>query len=105
MLTLALFVGRWGAVTFGSAGAIAVSGLAGLADAHAGALAAAQLAASGQIEVATAVWAIGAALASNTVLKMLLAFAAGGVRVGATYCALMVLPVAAFTVPLLLAPP
>ncbi len=65
VLTAALFVGRWGVETFGGAGAVAVSGLAGLADAHAGALAAAQLAAAGAISVTTAVWAIGAALATQ----------------------------------------
>jgi uncharacterized membrane protein (DUF4010 family) len=101
VLTVALLVGRWGAATFGAAGAVTVSGLAGLADAHAGALAAAQLAASGQISVGTAVWAIAAALATNTVLKCVLAFAAGGLRIGARYTALMVIPVVAFTVPLL----
>jgi uncharacterized membrane protein (DUF4010 family) len=103
VLTVALFVGRWGAETFGSAGAIAVSGVAGLADAHAGALAAAQLAASGQISVTTAAWAIAAALATNTALKVLLAVAAGGAAVGIRFAALMVVPVIAFTVPLLIA--
>ena len=102
VLTAALFVGRWGAATFGSAGAVTVSGLAGVADAHAGSLAAAQLAADGQIPVSTAVFAIGAPLATNTALKMLLAVAAGGWRVGVTYVALMVAPVMAFAVPLLL---
>jgi len=102
VLTVALLVGRWGADTFGAGGAIVVSGLAGLADAHAGALAAAQLAASGQISVTTAVWAIGAALASNTVLKCVLATAAGGVSIGVRYTALMVVPIVAFAVPLLL---
>jgi uncharacterized membrane protein (DUF4010 family) len=101
VLTAALFVGRWGAATFGSAGAVAVSGIAGLADAHAGALAAAQLAADGQIPVSTAVLAIAAALATNTALKVLLAVTAGGARVGLRYASLMVVPVAAFVVPLL----
>lgn len=101
VLTAALFLGRWGAAAFGSAGAVAVSGVAGLADAHAGALAAAQLAADGQIPVSTAVLAIAAALATNTALKVLLALTAGGARVGLRYAALMVVPVAAFVVPLL----
>jgi uncharacterized membrane protein (DUF4010 family) len=100
VLTVALFVGRWGAATFGGAGAVAVSGIAGLADAHAGALAAAQLAADGLIPVSTATLAVAAALASNTVLKLALAFAAGGLQVGARYAALMVIPVLAFAVPL-----
>jgi uncharacterized membrane protein (DUF4010 family) len=102
VLTVALFVGRWGAATFGGAGAVAVSGIAGLADAHAGALAAAQLAADGLIPVSTASLAVAAALASNTVLKLVLAFAAGGLQVGLRYSALMVLPVVAFAVPLAL---
>jgi uncharacterized membrane protein (DUF4010 family) len=100
VLTVALFVGRWGAATFGSAGAVVVSGVAGLADAHAGALAAAQLAADGQIPVSTAVLAIAAALGTNTVLKLVLAMAAGGWLVGLRYAALMVVPVVAFAVPL-----
>lgn len=102
VLTVALFVGRWGAATFGGAGAVVVSGIAGLADAHAGALAAAQLAADGLIPVSTASLAVAAALASNTVLKLVLAFAAGGLQVGLRYSALMVLPVVAFAVPLAL---
>ena len=102
VLTAALFVGRWGAATFGSAGAVVVSGVAGLADAHAGALAAAQLAADGQIPVSTAVLAVAAALATNTVLKLVLAVAAGGWHVGLRYAALMVVPVVAFAVPLAL---
>ena len=103
VLTVALFVGRWGAATFGGAGAVVVSGIAGLADAHAGALAAAQLAADGLIPVSTATFAVAAALASNTLLKLLLAFAAGGVQVGVRYAALMVTPVIAFAAPLVLA--
>jgi uncharacterized membrane protein (DUF4010 family) len=103
VLTVALFVGRWGAATFGTAGAIVVSGIAGLADAHAGALAAAQLAADGLIPVSTATLAVAAALASNTVLKLVLAFAAGSLQVGARYAGLMVVPVIAFAVPLVLA--
>ena len=102
VLTVALFVGRWGAATFGSAGAVVVSGVAGLADAHAGALAAAQLAADGQIPVSTAVLAIAAALATNTVLKLVLAVAAGGWHVGVRYAGLMVVPVVAFAAPLVL---
>ena len=93
VLTGALLLGRWGQETFGAAGTVVVSGVAGLADAHAGALAAVQLAAQGQVSAATAAWAVAAALATNTVLKMLLAFAAGGVGVGLRFAALLVLPV------------
>jgi uncharacterized membrane protein (DUF4010 family) len=104
VLTAALFVGRWGAETFGGAGAVAVSGLAGVADAHAGALAAVTLAANGTIAVSTAAWAVAAALATNTVLKVALAFAAGGLRVGARYAVLMAAPVVAFGLGLVLVP-
>lgn len=103
VLTGALLLGRWGQETFGTAGTVVVSGVAGLADAHAGALAAVQLAAEGQVSAVTAAWAVAAALATNTVLKVLLAFAAGGVRVGVRFAALLVLPVVAFVVPLVVA--
>lgn len=103
VLTAALLLGRWGQEAFGAAGSVVVSGVAGLADAHAGALAAVQLAAEGQIPAQTAAWAVAAALATNTALKILLAFAAGGLAVGARFAALLVLPVAAFVVPLVVA--
>jgi hypothetical protein len=103
VLTGALLLGRWGSDAFGAAGAVAVSGLAGLADAHAGALAAAQLAAAGQIPATTAALAVTAALATNTALKVLLAFAAGGLAVGLRYTALMVAPIVAFAAPVILA--
>ncbi len=102
VLTVALLVGRWGADVFGSTGAIAVSALVGLADTHAGALAAAQLATAGQIPATTAVWAIAAALASNMVVKIVLAIAAGGWQVGWRYVALMAAPCAAFALALVL---
>jgi hypothetical protein len=50
--------------------------------------------------VSTAVLAVSAALATNTALKLLLAFTAGGARVGARYAALMAVPVLAYAVPL-----
>ena len=103
VLTGALLLGRWGQETFGAAGTVVVSGVAGLADAHAGALAAVQLAAQGQVSAVTAAWAVAAALATNTALKVLLAFAAGGVAVGLRFAALLVLPVVAFVVPLVVA--
>ncbi len=103
VLTGALLLGRWGQETFGAAGTVVVSGVAGLADAHAGALAAVQLAAQGQVSAVTAAWAVTAALATNTALKVLLAFAAGGVGVGLRFAALLVLPVVAFVAPLVVA--
>ena len=55
---------------------------AGLADAHAGSVAAASLAAQGDITVDTALSAIAAALGSNLLVKIVLAFTAGGRRFG-----------------------
>jgi hypothetical protein len=39
---------------------------------------------------------IGAALGANMLVKMVLAFAAGGMRIGSRFTTLMILPVAAF---------
>jgi uncharacterized membrane protein (DUF4010 family) len=103
VLTGALLLGRWGQEAFGAAGSVVVSGVAGLADAHAGALAAVQLAAEGQLSASAAAWAVAAALATNTSLKILLAFAAGGLAVGIRFTTLLVVPVAAFAVPLVVA--
>jgi uncharacterized membrane protein (DUF4010 family) len=102
VLTGALLLARWGADALGDAGVVGSTALAGFADAHASALAAAQLAADGAIPVDLAALAVAAALATNTVTKVVLAFAAGGLRVGALYTALMLGPVLAFALPLAL---
>jgi len=65
VLTFALLVGRWGADVLGPRGAVLAAFAAGLADARAGSLAAASLAAKGDIAVDTALVAIGTALGSN----------------------------------------
>jgi uncharacterized membrane protein (DUF4010 family) len=78
VLTLAVLVGRWVVDVIGPQATLLASGAAGLADAHAGALAAATLHHEGQIEARTALLGIGAAVATNTVLKGVLAFVAGG---------------------------
>lgn len=77
-LTCALLVARWLSEMLGSSGAVVASGVAGLADAHAGALAAATLSVNGDITVETALLAIGASLGMNTALKCGLAFGMGG---------------------------
>ncbi len=82
VLTFALLVGRWGADALGPQGLVLASFAAGLADAHAGALAAASLAAKGDVTVDTALFAIAAALGSNLLVKTVLAFTAGGRRFG-----------------------
>jgi uncharacterized membrane protein (DUF4010 family) len=69
---------------------------AGLADAHAGSLAAASLAAQGDITVDTALVAIAAALGSNLLVKIALAFTAGGRRFGTGFTAGMTAPAVVF---------
>ncbi|VEG58665.1 Uncharacterised protein [Mycolicibacterium aurum] len=100
VLTLALLVGRWGAHVLGPNGAVLAAFAAGLADAHAGSVAAASLAAKGAITVGTALIAVGAALGSNLVVKVVLAFAAGGRRFGVGFLAGMAIPAAVFGIAL-----
>ena len=80
VLTLALLLGRWGADALGPQGAVLAAFAAGLADAHAGSIAVASLAAEGDVTVDTALLAIAAALGSNLIVKCVLAFTAGGRR-------------------------
>lgn len=103
VLTLALFVGRWGADTFGPQGAVLAAFAAGLADAHAGSVAAASLAAKGDITVDTALVAIAAALGSNLLVKIVLAFAAGGRRFGLGFLACTAVPAVVYGVVLTVA--
>ncbi|KJV00348.1 DUF4010 domain-containing protein [Rhodococcus fascians] len=98
VLVFALFVGRWGADVLGSRGAVLAAAVAGLADAHAGALGAASLAAKGTITVDSALQAIAAALGSNLLVKSVLAFTSGGHRFGLGFLAAMVLPTVVFAV-------
>lgn len=100
VLTFALLVGRWGADVLGPRGAVLAAGAAGLADAHAGAVAATSLAAKGDITVDTALMAIAAALGANLVVKSVLAFTAGGRRFGLGFLAGMALPTVVFAVAL-----
>ncbi|MET8764272.1 DUF4010 domain-containing protein [Lentzea sp. NPDC004782] len=79
ILVLFLVVTRAAAAWLGGGGVVAAGALGGLADAHAAAIAAASLAPQ-SISVRTAVVACGAALATNTVVKLVLAAVAGGPR-------------------------
>jgi uncharacterized membrane protein (DUF4010 family) len=79
ILVLFLVGTRAAADWLGGGGVVAAGALAGLADAHAAAIAAASLAPQ-SIPVHTAVLACGAALATNTVVKLVLATVAGGPR-------------------------
>ena len=100
VLTFALLVGRWGADVLGPQGVVLATFAAGLADAHAGAVAAASLAAKGDITVDTALVAIAAALGSNLLVKTVLAFTAGGRRFGLRFLAGTALPAIVFGVAL-----
>lgn len=77
ILVLFLVVTRAAADRLGGGGVVAAGALGGLADAHAAAIAAASLAPQA-ISVHTAVVACGAALATNTAVKLVLATATGG---------------------------
>ncbi|HRD14366.1 MAG TPA: SDR family NAD(P)-dependent oxidoreductase [Mycobacterium sp.] len=66
--------------------------LQSLADAHAGSVAAASLAAKGDITVDTALISVAAALGSNLIVKTVLAFTAGGRRFGIGFLAAMAVP-------------
>ncbi|TGD84565.1 DUF4010 domain-containing protein [Mycolicibacterium sp. CH28] len=103
VLTFALLVGRWGADVLGPQGAVLAAFAAGLADAHAGSVAAATLAAKGDITVDTALIAVAAALGSNLLVKTVLAFTAGGRRFGLGFIAGMAAPAVVFGVALTLA--
>ena len=100
VLTFALLVGRWGGEIFGPQGTVMAAFAAGLADAHAGSVAAASLAAGGDISVDTALIAIGAALGSNLLVKTVLAFTAGGRRFGTRFVAAMAAPAVVFALAL-----
>jgi uncharacterized membrane protein (DUF4010 family) len=98
LLTLALLISRAGTAWLGAGGAIAAAGLAGLVDAHAGALAAATLGARGELTLAEATWAVAASLGTNTGMKVVLAFAGGGARFGWPFAAAIAAAVAGFGV-------
>ena len=63
---------------FGNAGALAVAGLAGIADTHSAAVSVASLVASDRLGAADAVVPILAAVTTNTATKIVFAFTAGG---------------------------
>lgn len=100
VLTFALLIGRWGADVLGPQGVVLATFATGLADAHAGAVAAASLAAKGDVTVDTALVAVGAALGSNLIVKTVLAFTAGGRRFGLGFIAGMAAPTVAFGITL-----
>lgn len=92
VLVVLLVVTKAAADWLGGGGAVAAAALGGLADAHAASVAAASLAPNA-IPVDTAVLACGAALATNTGVKLVLALAVGGPRFAGAF-AVRLLPVA-----------
>lgn len=98
VLVFALLIGRWGADVLGPQGAVLAAFGAGLADAHAGSVAAASLAAKGDITVGAALASIAAALGSNLLVKIGLAFTSGGRRFGLGFLAGIAGPSVVFAV-------
>ena len=75
---------------------VLVAGLTGLADAHAGALAAASMSVAGDLPASTTALAIGAAVFGNMVVKVVVSFVVGGRGFGARFAAAVVPATAAF---------
>lgn len=94
ILTTMLVVAAFANDVLGTGGSIAAISIAGLADAHAGALTAATLAGQGTLSGQTAVLAAMAAVGLNTIVKLVLAYVAGGRRVCAGLAAYFAGPVA-----------
>ena len=98
ILTTMLVVAAFALDVLGTGGSVVAISIAGLADAHAGALTAASLAGQGTLPPATATLAAMAAVGVNTVVKLVLAYVAGGRRVCAALAAYFALPVAAVAI-------
>jgi uncharacterized membrane protein (DUF4010 family) len=80
LLTATILAARWLADVLGTQGAVVAAGAAGLADAHAGAIASASLHAKDTISISVALYGVSASLAANTVVKCVLAWIAGGAK-------------------------
>jgi uncharacterized membrane protein (DUF4010 family) len=85
VISSVLPVAIWLQDRYGSAGAIAATGTAALADVHGASVAVAQLVHVGEVPLASAVVAIGVGLAANTVGKVVAAGVAGGVKFAAAF--------------------
>jgi len=92
---------RAAASVFGAHGVVAAAAVGGLADAHSSALAAVTLAGHSST-VGAALFAVGAALATNTVVTLVLAIATGGFRFGLALAAWLAAPVAVVAASLVL---
>jgi uncharacterized membrane protein (DUF4010 family) len=98
ILTVLLMLATLANHALGRGGTILAISVAGLADAHAGALTAATLAAGSTLTVSTAALAAAGALGVNTLTKLVLAFVAGGRQVCAEIAALYAGPIVAVVV-------
>lgn len=83
IISAVLPLALWLQERYGVAGSMMATAAGGLADAHGASVAMANLVHTGQVSPATAVAAIGAALASNTLSKLVVAWATGGPRFAA----------------------
>ncbi len=91
-IAVVLIVTAWASDRFGVRGSTTVAAIAGFADVHAVSISMATLAKQRTLGEHQAVIAIGVALLANTVTKCILAFTAGGRRVGAEFLLLFVVP-------------
>jgi uncharacterized membrane protein (DUF4010 family) len=80
IISVVLPVALWLQDRYGAAGALAASATAALADVHGASVAMTTLVSTGDLGLATAVAAIGAGLATNTLGKVFVAAGAGGAR-------------------------
>jgi uncharacterized membrane protein (DUF4010 family) len=103
MLVVFLILAALAERGLGAGGAVLTLTLAGLADSHAGALTAAELAHQGRLIPETATLTVAAVLAAGAVVRLVVAQVAGGRRASATLAALYAGPVVAVTVGLILA--
>ncbi|WP_107772811.1 MgtC/SapB family protein [Nocardioides sediminis] len=80
IISIVLPVALWLQDRYGAAGALAASATAALADVHGASVAMTTLVHTGDLSLATAVAAIGAGLATNTLGKVVVGAAGGGAR-------------------------
>ena len=92
VITVTALVSKLMADRFGSAAAVVTTAVAGLADAHGAALGAMSLIENSGLSEHSALMAVGAALISNSVVKVVLAHIAGGRAFGARFVLGMLAP-------------
>jgi hypothetical protein len=98
ILTLFLIISAVVEHALGPGAATVAIAIAGLADSHAGALTAANLASQSALTTQTAVLATMAAVVANTLVKLILAHAAGGRQASRTLAILFVAPAVAVAI-------